>query len=224
MNYLRSPQADADQDFELLETLLLDEGAYLLFDRHLQRLLASARYLRFFVSASAVTDALRAYAQALPHGRWRVRMRVSRVGGVLLERYPVQPLPPPPLTVALSRSPVVSDDIFLAHKTTHRAVYDSRRADHPDVFDVLLWNEQGELTEFTTGNLVVELDGSRLTPACASGLLAGTLRAELLDRGEIREETLPCTVLQRASRLWFINSVRGQVEVQIKGAYEDDYH
>ena len=202
------------QDFALLETLLLVDGIYTLGDRHIQRLLASAGYFHFTISDSAVTDALTSYAQTLPGGSWRVRMCVSRTGHVLLEHRPLQPLPAPPLTVALAHAPVTRDDIFLTHKTTHRVVYDLRRADHPDVFDVLLWNEQGELTEFTTGNIVVELEGSRLTPACTSGLLGGTLRAELIDRGEIHEAILPRTVLPRASRLWFINSVRGQVEVR----------
>ncbi len=203
------------EDFALLETLRLHDGAYTLLARHVQRLMRSARYFQFMVAASAVTAALHAYAQALPAGCWRVRLLVSRAGRVRLEHHPVAPLPPQPLTVALAGSPVASDDMFLAHKTTQRAVYAAHRAEHPAVFEVLLWNERGELTEFTTGNLVVELDGAWLTPACASGLLPGTLRAELLEQGTIREAVLPCTVLAQSARLWFINSVRGQVEVRL---------
>lgn len=196
----------------------MDAGTYFLLDRHMQRLLASANYFHFAVSADAITAALHTYAQTLADGRWRVRMCVSRMGRVRLEHRPLHPLAAPPLPVALSRSPVMKDDLFLAHKTTRRAVYDSHRADHPEVFDVLLWNEHGELTECTTGNIVIELNARWLTPAYASGLLAGTLRAELLARGEIQEETLPCTVLPHASRLWLINSVRGQVEVRLIGS------
>ena len=82
---------------------------------------------------------------------------------------------------------------------------------------MLLWNEEGELTEFTTGNLVLELqDGRKLTPPRDCGLLAGTLRAELLARGEISEQVLTREDLQRAKRLWFINGVRGWVEVQLR--------
>lgn len=201
--------------FELLETLLLDEGTYHLLERHVRRLLASARYFTYEVSAGVVVDALEAYAQALPHGRWRVRLRVTALGRVLLEHHPLVPLPPPPLTVALARAPVMSGDWFLAHKTTQREVYEACRAEHPAAFEVLLWNERGELTEFTTGNLVVEVGARRLTPAAASGLLPGTMRAELLERGAIREATLSRSILPRASRLWLINSVRGQVEVRL---------
>jgi para-aminobenzoate synthetase/4-amino-4-deoxychorismate lyase len=57
-------------------------------------------------------------------------------------------------------------------------------------------------------------DGRKLTPPLDCGLLAGTLRAELLARGDIQEQVLTRDDLQRARRLWFINGVRGWVEVE----------
>jgi para-aminobenzoate synthetase/4-amino-4-deoxychorismate lyase len=110
---------------------------------------------------------------------------------------------------------VDSSDRFLFHKTTRREVYDARRAERPGFFDVLLWNERGELTEFTNGNLVVELEGRRWTPPRAAGLLAGTFRAVLLGRGEVAERALTKGDLARASRVWFVNGVRGWVEVSV---------
>jgi para-aminobenzoate synthetase/4-amino-4-deoxychorismate lyase len=82
-------------------------------------------------------------------------------------------------------------------------------------FDTLLYNERGEVTEFTKGNLVVELDGQRLTPALSCGLLPGTLRAELLARGEVREALLQRADMERASALWFVNGVRGMVPARL---------
>jgi para-aminobenzoate synthetase / 4-amino-4-deoxychorismate lyase len=38
-------------------------------------------------------------------------------------------------------------------------MYKVYKEKYPDCFDVLLWNEAGELTEFTNGNIVVELTG-----------------------------------------------------------------
>jgi len=83
------------------------------------------------------------------------------------------------------------------------------------VFDTLLWNEQGHLTEFTRGNLVVELDGRCLTPPRADGLLPGVLRAELLARGELVEASITAADLARATGLWFINSLRGRLPVRL---------
>lgn len=118
---------------------------------------------------------------------------------------------------ALAKSPVNRHDRALHHKTTRRAVYDMHRdimaQQHPDAFDVLLWNEQRELTEFSYGSLVLEIDGEWLTPPQACGLLPGVLRAELLARGEIVERVLMIDDLQRAQSIWFVNSVRGWIKV-----------
>ncbi len=115
--------------------------------------------------------------------------------------------------MALSPRPVSRDDLFLHHKTTHRAVYDTRRAERPDVHDVLLLNESGELTEFTRGNLVLELDGARFTPPRDCGLLGGVLRGELLARGAIAERILRPGDLRRAASAWLVSSLRGEVRV-----------
>jgi branched-subunit amino acid aminotransferase/4-amino-4-deoxychorismate lyase len=74
--------------------------------------------------------------------------------------------------------------------------------------DVLLWNERSELTETCSANIVLEIDEQRLTPALSSGLLPGTYRAHLLERGEIEERVLPLASLERASAIFLINSVR----------------
>lgn len=113
------------------------------------------------------------------------------------------------LTIRIAGEPVDSADVFLFHKTTHRTVYDRARARHPGCDDVLLVNERGEVTEFTIGNLVAELDGSLVTPPQECGLLAGTLRARELASGRLTARVLSVADVRRASRLWRINSVRG---------------
>jgi para-aminobenzoate synthetase/4-amino-4-deoxychorismate lyase len=200
--------------FELLETIRLEDGEYALLERHVQRLMASAGYFAIPIDSKRVRAALQAHALSHGCGSWRVRLLVAQDGGVRMESAPIQQ-PAESQTVALARTPISRWNRFLFHKTTHRAIYAAHRAAHPDAFDVLLWNEQGELTEFTMGNLVVELDGRRWTPPLSSGLLPGTLRAELLDRGEIQERILTRVDLTAAARLWFINSVRGWVSVQL---------
>lgn len=65
-----------------------------------------------------------------------------------------------------------------------------------------------ELTEASTANLVLDLDGERLTPPVASGLLAGTFRDWLLAAGHIREHVLTPTDLRTARHIYLVNSVR----------------
>jgi para-aminobenzoate synthetase/4-amino-4-deoxychorismate lyase len=128
------------------------------------------------------------------------------------------PAPAPaaaPWRVAVSRAPVDADDPFLHHKTTHRAVYDARRAERPDADDVLLVNARGELTEGTIANLVVQCDGGRWTPPRASGLLGGVARAAALDAGAVAERVLRPTMLAGAERAWLVNALRGWVPVRL---------
>ena len=208
--------------FRLLETLRLENGEYTLLDRHLKRLTSSAEYFGIPVQSEAARGALRSFADLHRAGAWRVRLLVSQAGSVEVEGTPLVELPPGPLPVALADQPVSRGNVFLFHKTTHRRVYEERKAAHPDAFDVLLWNAEEELTEFTTGNLVLELDGGRWTPPVECGLLAGTLRAELVDRGEIQERVLTREDLQQADRVWYINGVRGWVPVGVQKLAADE--
>lgn len=107
------------------------------------------------------------------------------------------------------------DNPFLYHKTTHRNMYQAFQASFPGYFDVLLFNEKKELTEFTNGNLVLEMNNEYVTPPVHNGLLPGTFREELLITKQIVEKTVTLDDLHQASSIWFINSVRGWVEVEL---------
>ena len=69
-------------------------------------------------------------------------------------------------------------------------MYETFQKQYKDYFDVLLWNEQGEITEFTNGNIVVKLNGNLYTPPVKCGLLAGTFRKELLEQKKVEEKII----------------------------------
>jgi para-aminobenzoate synthetase / 4-amino-4-deoxychorismate lyase len=209
-------------DFQLVETMAAEGGTLVRLDRHLDRLRRSADYFGYPFPELAIRAAL----EAVPGdaGPRRVRLTLADDGALTVTHEPLgesgRQVPgtggdPPPRPVALAARAVHSGDRFLFHKTTHRTVYDERRADAPDAFDVLLWNERGEVTEFTRGNVVVQLDGRLITPPIAAGLLAGCFRAELLERGTIEEAAVRIDDLSRATRMWSVNSARRWVEVAL---------
>jgi para-aminobenzoate synthetase/4-amino-4-deoxychorismate lyase len=212
---LREPE----RAFDLLETLRLERGEYDLLERHLARLSASARHFGIPLDEARVRTALDRYAEEHSSMIRRVRLLLSPNGTVRIEGTSFDGMPPEePLLVALARTPVSRSDRFLYHKTTRRAVYDERRREGGDgVFDVLMQNEEGELTEFTTGNVAVEMEEGTpwWTPPRECGLLAGTLRGELLERGELREKVLRIDDLVGTSNLYFLNSVRGVLPVHL---------
>ena len=203
--------------FELFETLRAEAGEAVRLAAHLARLGASARYFGWSFDGPAAERAVRRRVAGLASGAWRVRLFLGSDSALRVEACPLDPLPPGPLPVAISPRPVSRDDLFLHHKTTHRAVYDARRTGHAGVHDVLLLNESGELTEFTRGNLVLDVDGARFTPPRECGLLGGVLRGELLARGVIAERVLRPLDLPRATAAWLVSSLRGEVRVEFTG-------
>lgn len=145
----------------------------------------------------------------------RVRLLIASDGVPRIESRLLLPLPEFPLSAVLASIPVNKNDPFLCHKTTNRAVYEAHMRAHPEAFDVLLWNEEGELTEFTIGNLVIKNDEGLWTPPRECGLLGGVLRAQLLSEDKLCERILRREDLTAATSIWLINSVRGFVPVQI---------
>lgn len=190
--------------FELLETMRWTEDkGFFLLERHLERLRQSAEYFAFPYHRDEIVAALEA-AVSGGGGQRRIRLIVDETGCPRVEHTPLLEARVP-VVVALASEPVDGSDRFLFHKTTNRTVYDRALMDRVD--DVILWNREGQATEATRANLVIEADGLRITPPVDCGLLAGTYRAELLGAGDIVEQVVSVDRLRAATSLWLINSV-----------------
>jgi para-aminobenzoate synthetase/4-amino-4-deoxychorismate lyase len=203
-------------EFELLETLRLHGGRYWLKRGHLRRLARSAAMLGFSLDAESIEAALAAIAADRPTGQWRVRLLLLPTGAARAEAFALEAMTDV-AAVAVAASAVASSNPWLRHKTTRRGCYDALARNAPGIFDTLLFNEHGEVTEFTRGNLVADIDGERVTPPLACGVLPGVLREALLSRGRLRERIIRRDDLSRAGALWFINSVRGALPVRLVG-------
>ncbi len=112
-----------------------------------------------------------------------------------------------------SRGPLAE---FIQHKTTRREVYEAQAATKPpEAWDLVLFNEDGELTEGTFGNLALMLDGRWLTPRREAGLLPGVGRAHWLAQGRIAEARLTRDDLARAEGLAWFNALRGWLKAEL---------
>jgi len=196
-------------DFQLLETMLWEpETGIFLFDDHMQRLGRSADYFDVPLKTRAIHRKLErvlGHRKAAPQ---RVRLLVSRDGAFTVQTFPWKHSESSVCRVALARRPVDSQDVFLFHKTTHRAAYQEARADFPECDDVILWNERGEVTEACIANVVIRRNGRLLTPPIECGLLAGTFRDHLIKSGEIGEQVISIDDLNTSDDIFLINSVR----------------
>ncbi len=181
----------APVEFQLFESLLLEDGEYFLLERHLERLRDSAEYFGFKFCEDEIISALERIAE-----NGKVRLTLWKDGRIETEVSAIEPLER--RRVALATEAVDSSDRFLFHKTTKR----------PYGGDVIFWNERGEITESTIANVVVRIDGELYTPPVESGLLAGTFRNQLLAEGKIRERVITIEELKNAKEFFLINSVR----------------
>ena len=199
---------DVRPAFELFESLAhVPAEGFRHLDEHLERLAGSAGYFGFRFEPEAAAAALkRAVAEVT--GPSVVRLTLARDGGLSTD---VRDLPPADdaVRVALDDEPVDPSDVWLFHKTTRRAPYERRRERRPDVDDVLLVNDRGEVTESTIANLAVRLDGVWVTPPVDAGLLPGTYRNVLLRDGRMTERPVTVGELRGAGELALVSSVRG---------------
>lgn len=220
-------------DFKLIESLRLEDNGFVLQDRHLQRLTASAAWFGFNLDTGQLRDRLDLMGRTLG-GSHKIRILLAADGSLTLESEAITgpfqhppPCPAPlpegkepagktPLLVAMARERVATADPFLYHKTTRRNLFERERRAHPDCYDVVFLNERDELTEGSYNNIVVALHGELLTPSLSCGLLPGVLRGELLDNGTVREAILTLDDLHRADKLWLVNSVRGWRECSVE--------
>lgn len=202
----------ASQPFELLETLALEEGALRAAPEHLARLARAATHFGYPLDAAQIEASLRQLADAHRQGLWRVRLRLDAHGQVQAEAHAMAAASAP---VRLALAPTAfeaADSEFVRFKTTRRAHYDAVAPSVPGVFDTLLWNRHGELTECTRGNVAVRLDGRWVTPSLRCGLLDGVGRARGLREGRLVEAVVRVEDLPRASGLAFVNSLRGWLD------------
>jgi para-aminobenzoate synthetase / 4-amino-4-deoxychorismate lyase len=199
---------DARPAFELFESLGHEPAeGFRHLDEHLERLAASARYFGFRFELEAASAALKRAVIEVTEPSV-VRLTLGRDGALSTD---VRDLPraKEPVRVALDDEPVDPSDLWLFHKTTRRAPYDRRRERRPDVDDVVLVNDRGEVTESTIANLAVRLDGVWVTPPIDAGLLPGTYRTVLLREDGLIERPVTVDELRGASKLALLSSVRG---------------
>ncbi len=198
---------DPPTEWALLETMLWlpDEGVTL-DEAHLDRMSRSALKLGLPFDRELATTMLQ------PEPGWeepmRIRLTMNPMGQFhrTFRRFMARS---GPVRAIVAKRPILSTDPALVIKSTSRWLYDSFLDENPQFDEVLLINERGELTEFTIGNLVVEVGGRHFTPPLSSGVLPGVMREALIELERLEEAVLLPKDLTHAEAIWRINSVSG---------------
>ena len=207
-------------DFELFETLHAsrDDGCRQQ-ERHLARLAASCAYFNFAWDADAARAALQAACAARPDDApFRLRLALRQDGRFTVQSGALSALQDT-VKVMLAPDATTADDLFLRHKSSVRARYDAawRAAEAQGGFDMLFFNERGELTEGGRSNVFVKLDGCWHTPPLSCGLLPGVQRAAMLadPAWNAQETVITRAMLARAEAIVVCNALRGALPAKL---------
>ena len=211
----------------LFDTSLARNGQIFRRKAHLDRLAASAETLAIPFDPAAATRALDALAGAIGEGT--VRLTLTRGGGTRGLALPAHPKP----CLFGAASPATSGATFpvlaLATSSIRRnetspvtrlkalpyldAILGLREALACGADDVLFENMAGHVACLSVANIFAVLGQSLVTPPLTDGVLAGTIRAFILDKaislGFVAEErSLTRAELSCADAVFATNSIR----------------
>ncbi|MCB9206555.1 MAG: aminodeoxychorismate synthase component I [Ignavibacteriales bacterium] len=200
--------------FELLETLLWENGNYFLLDYHLKRLRKSADYFLFNFDQEKIATELKNISSNLNENvKYKVRLLLNKWGSTKIE-YSEIAENHAEANVALSRKIRCENEKFLYHKTTYRPWDEELRIAKQKGFDeVLFVNEKDELLEGAISNIVIEKNGKLFTPPLSLGILNGCYRQYLIDQNLCNERLLTLEDLRNADKIFICNSVREMIEI-----------
>ena len=151
-------------------------------------------------------------ASKLPQesGRWRW---LVNSGGSETIFTPEVEAPHEPVRLGLSSMRVGSQNWDARFKTVSHLTHMCRRCRLHRTAEALLLNENRDIACTARANIFLLRDGQLYTPSPESGCRCGVIRAFVLQRRKVREETLAFDCLRDSDEVFLTNSMRGIVSV-----------
>ncbi|KAK9320474.1 aminotransferase class IV-domain-containing protein [Lipomyces orientalis] len=244
------PAVDAEQ-FDDCKAAL-DPRLFFLFPRHVFRLNAAHEFFwpeiskvkGKVVTPEALLTALYEAVPA-PDKCWRLRPVVSKDGHIRVEAYETDPrsdlfsglrddTKPETSWVVYLDSESTPQSSITMFKTTNRDPYIAARErvlppglPIRGTVEVLLFNKKGQVTEGSLTNVAFWRNGEWITPSSNEiGGLRGAVKAELLDRGLLREmkdeEAVLKDSIQDGEKVLLLNGIQGVTCGYVRlGPYRD---
>ncbi len=200
--------------FELLETILLEDGKYFLLENHLSRLKKTAEYFLFKYDEEKIKSALQSMIiKCEQDKKYKIRLVIDKWGNPKIEVAEIKDAVKK-AKIILSKVKRCNMGKFLYHKTTFRPWDEELNNAKQNGFDeVLFIDENEELLEGATTNLIIEKNGKQFTPPIELGILNGCYRQYLLDNNMCEEKLLKINDLESADKIILCNSVRKEITV-----------
>jgi para-aminobenzoate synthetase/4-amino-4-deoxychorismate lyase len=215
-----------EQSFELFETIHFEKAnGCRHLDRHLTRLQRSATYFGIRWNEKRLRATIDRFLTDLSIDcAHRLRISLSRSEEIKIESARLERMPGI-IKVGLANERLDSNRLLLQHKTSLRTRYDRLLAEaiKEGLFDILFFNERGDLCEGARSNVFVNLSGNWFTPPVSCGLLPGIMRAVMLEDIALaaRERVLNREDLFNAKEVFVCNALRGRLDCTIRRRARD---
>jgi para-aminobenzoate synthetase/4-amino-4-deoxychorismate lyase len=206
----------ASQPFDIIEKLALLNGEFRNLKEHIERLAKTAKHFEYPCNLKSLQINLEKLKSTYKNGIWHIRIKLNRKGEVDIKTYILKKTKEP-VQLKLAKAPFrqAQNNEFVDYKTTNRAHYRPFQSNQKNIFDTLLWNQSGQITETTFGNIAAFINNKWITPPLSSGLLPGIGRMLALREGKIIESILNIENITEVNKWAFINSSRGWLQAQV---------
>lgn len=202
-------------NFDLFETMRVENGQIAWLDKHLSRLQQSCWALNVpFSWADAQREIQAAIADL--HTPHRCKLTVHGSGSLKTEISPLNPL--------LPNQKVMLSDVILPrhnplrrHKISLRADFDRvwQTAEQHGAFDALIFNEDGFLLEGGRSSVMIFHENQWLTPELSLDILPSVARSVFMAENAVRECPITRQMVEQAEKILLGNALRGWFEVSL---------
>ena len=209
--------------FQLIETMRASKKENIfLFNLHLKRLRASAKFFGFAFELKKIQAAISQKISSLStDNNYKLRLLLKISGDIsvhaseLMRQKPHTGIP----KICISPYRLNPLNIYRYHKTTNRGFYSREfsRYKKQGFFDVIFLNKKKKICEGAISNIFIKKRGIYYTPPVSCGLLPGVFREYFIKthKGIIKEKILAIEDLRTADIIYCANSVRGMIRVKL---------
>ena len=209
----------------VVETIKVEKGRAIFCEEHLKRLHQSLEF--FGISQKISEEEVQEYLDKQEEKDFALKIVVSSKNILYLKRENPYLSQNREKGLRLCFSKVLrnSTSAMVYHKTTqyYENLLEKKKVKECGYDEVLFWNERGELTEGAVSNIFF-IKGEKLyTPAVSCGLLAGIIRAKVMERYTVEEKIIRKEDLETFDACFMTNSLLGMFWVkEIEGVFYDN--
>lgn len=202
--------------FELFETMLIQKGIIKDWNAHVKRIKYSADYFLFnpkYKNFDLIRNKILKSVDKNKSYRLKILLKKS---GELDYKISEYSKPKNKIKIVISKKKIMSSNSFQYFKTTNRKLYEDElnKFRKKDFFDVIFFNEKGELAEGSITNIFVKIDNEWITPKISCGILNGIERNKLLRKDKkVKESIIKRESLLKAENIMLTNSLIGRLNV-----------